>query len=221
MVVNKKKTKILCISDAQSYVAASRIQDSDGNVLHSGETMKVLGFHLDSRPSVHAHIAALQTRMRDTAWVLRHLKVAGFSETELAVVYRTVVRPVLDYCAVVYHPMLTDEQDQIVERLQARALKNIYGYKDSYATMREKAGITTHRARRIEMCDKFAHKAAGNPRFDWFPVRTGRSGRHGEPYQEFQARTDRLYNSPLYYYRRRLNGKPGKSYGSRNREYRE
>ena len=65
--------------------------------------------------------------------------------------------------------MLTDEQDQQVERLQAQALKNIYGYTDSYATMREEAGITTHRERRIALCDAFAQKAASNPRFEaWF-----------------------------------------------------
>ena len=221
MVVNKGKTKILCVSDSLNYKAACRLQDSEGNVLSSGERLKVLGFHLDSRPTVHAHVAALQSRMRETAWVLRHLKLAGFTEDELATVYRTVVRPILDYCAVVYHPMLTDEQDQMVERLQARALKNIYGYKDSYEEMRRKAGVTTHRARRIELCDKFAQKAAANPRFSWFPARTARSGRHGECCQEFQARTDRLYNSPMYYYRRRLNGKEGKNYGQRNKKYRD
>ena len=150
------------------------------------------------------------------------MKLAGFNHDELATVYRTVMRPVVDYCAVVYHPLLTDEQDQAVERLQAQALKNIYGYKDSYATMREKVGVTTHRARRIAMCDTFAEKAASNPRFaSWFPERTGRSGRHGEKYKEFLARTDRLFNSSLFYYQRRLNGKPGKSYGQRNKEYRE
>ena len=159
--------------------------------------------------------------MRDTAWVLRHLKIAGFTESELATLYRTVVRPVLDYCAVVYHPMLTDEQHQQIEHLQAKALKNIYGYKDSYAEMRRKAGVTTHRARRIEMCDKFAQKDCGNPRFDWLPELTGRLGRRSEVYQEFQARTDRLFNSPLFYYRRRLNGKAGKTYGERNRKYRD
>ena len=101
------------------------------------------------------------------------------------------------------------------------ALKIFYGYKDSYAEMREKAGVTTHRARRIELCDKFTRKVAANPRFDWFPRREGRTGRNGDYYQEFQARTDRLYNSPLYYYRRRLNGKAGKTYGERNRKYRD
>ena len=105
MVVNKGKTKILCISDAQTYTAACRLQDADGDFIRSGGAMKVLGFHLDGRPSVHAHVAALQRRMRETAWVLRHLKLAGFTEAELATVYRTVVRPILDYCAVVYHPM--------------------------------------------------------------------------------------------------------------------
>ena len=71
------------------------------------------------------------------------------------------------------------------------------------------------------LCDKFAQRAAANPRFGWFVERTARSGRHGDTYQEMQARTDRLYNSPLYYFRRRLNGKPGKTYGQRNRKYRE
>ena len=144
--------------------------------------------------------------MRETSWVLRHLKIASFTEGELATVYRTAIRPILDYCAVVCHLMLTDEQDQIVEKLQARVLKNIYGYQESYAEMRRKAEVTTHRVRRIELCDKFAQKVVGNPHFDWFPERQGRSGRQGDAYQEFQARTDWLYNSPLYYFRRRLNG---------------
>ena len=173
MVVNNKKTKILCVSDAQTYKARSFLLDADSNRLESGETLKVLGFHMDSRPGAHAHVRALKIRMRDTTWVLRHLKLAGFNHDELATVYRTVMRPVLDYCAVVYHPLLTDEQDQAVERLQAQALKNIYGYKDSYATMREKAGVTTHQARRIAMCDTFAEKAASNPRFaSWFLLRS-------------------------------------------------
>ena len=93
-----------------------------------------------------------------------------------------------------------------------------------YADMRERAGITTHRARRIDLCDKFARKAAASERFSsWFPLRSGRQGGRNrvETYQEFTARTDRLHNSPLFYFRRRLNGKVGKEFGQRNRKYRE
>ena len=49
-------TKILCISDAQTYTAKSYLLDSDGNKLESGDRMKVLGFHIDSRPSVHDYV---------------------------------------------------------------------------------------------------------------------------------------------------------------------
>ena len=79
--------------------------------------------------------------------MLRHLKLSGFNEKELDCVYRTVILPVLDYCCVIYPSLLTDEQDQVVERLQSRALKNIYGFKMKYADMRERAGVTTLRAR--------------------------------------------------------------------------
>ena len=102
--------------------------------------------------------------------------------------------------------------------------KKIYGFGLSYREMREKAGIVTYRARRIELCDKFANKALGSDRFSrWFPEkqRAKASGRSGDTYQEYQARTDRLYTSPLYYYRRHLNGKEGKKYGERNRKYQD
>ena len=186
--------------------------------------MKVLGFHMDRIPSCHAHVAALHSRITETTWILRHLKHNGFTEKELAIVYRTIILPVLDYWCVVYHPMITDKQDQQIERLQARALKNIYGYKMKYSDMREKARVTTHRARRIMLCDKFAEKAAANPRFaGWFPAREGRQGakRQAEFYKEWTARTDRLNNLPLFYFRRCLNGKDGKTYGERNQKFRD
>ena len=43
MVVNRGKTKILCISDAQTYKARARIIYSEGQVLTSRESLKVLG----------------------------------------------------------------------------------------------------------------------------------------------------------------------------------
>ena len=217
---------ILCVSDSLNFRSVAYICDNDNNELKSGQRMKLLGFHFDRRPTCHAHVDALRKRMRERTWVLWHLKHAGFTQKELSTAYRQVIRPVLDYCCVIYHSLLTDEQDQLVERLQAQALKCIFGYKMSYKEMRARAEVTTLRERRIELADKFAEKAASNPRFArWFPLRvSGRSeGRRTvtDTYQEFQARTDRRMMSPLFYYRRRLNGKPGKSYGERNRIYRD
>ena len=142
---------------------------------------------------------------------------------ELIKAYKTLVRPIAEYCNIVFHSMLTDRQDEELERLQATALRYIYGYGLSYAKMREDSGLPTLRQRKIDACDKFAEKCIGSERFKiWFPESkpTRRRSRHTLPYQELHARCDRLRNSPLYYIRRRMNGKAGKTYGRRNEEYR-
>ena len=69
-------------------------------------------------------------------------------------------------------------------------------------------------------------RCANGDRFsDWFPKvtarRSMRRGREGGEYREDYARCKRLYDSPLFYMRRRLNGRDGRSYGVRNKEYRE
>ena len=120
---------------------------------------------------------------------------------------------------------MTDQQDELLDTLQNNALKCIFGPGLSGRKMREMAGLETLRNRREMLCDKFAKKCASNPLFaGWFPLKNTRtSSRHGkqtEIYLEKKARCSRLHNSPFYYFRRRLNGKEGKSYGKRNEEYR-
>ena len=110
-----------------------------------------------------------------------------------------------------------------LERLQSGALRCIYGYEVPYSRMRVMAEVKTLRQRRIEACDKFAAKCLGSVRFlEWFPRKGDRtSGRSGEAFREDYARCNRLRDTPLYFMRRRLNGKPGKTYGERNKEYRD
>ena len=134
----------------------------------------------------------------------------------------SLVRPIAEYCAPVFHSQMTDEQDEMLERQQSHALKLIFGTNISAGKMRELAGVPTLRQRRIDLCDKFADKALKNPRFaPWFPLRAGRPTRTSLKYEEMHARCDRLKNSPLFYMRRRLNGKPGRTYGQRNQFWRE
>ena len=80
-------------------------------------------------------------------------------------VYRTIIRPVADYCSVVYHAMLTDEQDEILDRCQAHALQCIFGKDMSYQRMHELAGVTPLRQSRTDLCNRFAAKCLMNMRF--------------------------------------------------------
>ena len=116
-----------CVSDATSYPARAHIFANDGTRVGSGDGLKVLGFQLSSRSRMHAHVESLRRRFRKKYWCLYHLRKAGFTDQELAQVYCTIILPVADYCVVAYHSLLTDEQDQVIERLQAQALWCIYG----------------------------------------------------------------------------------------------
>ena len=227
MKINQAKTKVQVVSDAMSYSPRAYFHDNEGNELANtagGDSIKVLGFHISDRPGMAAHVEVVRKKMRGRLWVLRHLRVFGFTEAELVEVYKAVIRPVVDYCCVVYHSQLTDEQDELIERLQSQALRCIFGPRIRASEMRRMAGITTLRQRRIELCDKFALKASASERFGpvWFPRREStRSTRRGDKFLETYARCDRLKQSPIFYMRRRLNGKEGKIYGERNRCYRE
>ena len=223
MVVNDSKTVLLCISDALNYRPKVFILDNNGERIDCVDKMKLLGFTFSSRPTVQAHVDTVLKKMRQKYWSLRHLKGVGFNTAELVEVYKSVLLPIADYCAPAYHSLTTDIQDQQLERAQTGALRAIFGYGPSARKLRAEFDIQTLRERRITLTDKFAEKCVSNPRFcHWFPLRTGRSsGRTGERYHEERAKTDRLFNSPIFYMRRRLNGKQGKTYGERNRVYRE
>ena len=187
MRVNTSKTKLLVMLDALSFAASASIVGEDGETVHSGQRMKILGFHMDGHPSVGAHVEALRKRFRQRYWILYHQRRYGFSESDLCKVYRTIIRPVADYCCVVYHAMLSDEQDQTLDRCQAQALRCIFGKDISYEEMRRRACVTTLRQRRIELCDKFAQKCLKNPRFlGWFPRKKApRYTRTSEEFVEF------------------------------------
>ena len=222
MIVNAKKPAMLCVSDALSYSADAYILDADQQRIGCQDKIKALGMYFSNRPTMVEQVKSILRKFRSRFWTLRNLKNSGFTQEEL--VYTTMIRHVADYACVVYHSSLTDQQDEELDRLQNHALKCIFGPM-SGRKLREAAGVTTLRKRREDMCDKFALKLLDNPLFGhWLPLKqTRESKRHGkqEIYLEENARYNRLVNSPLFYYRRRLNGKEGKTYGKRNEEYRE
>ena len=71
--------------------------------------------------------------------------------------YVCALRPVLDFAAPVYHPMLIETQRRDIERLQYKALKILYGGDLSYAAL-EKSGLTTLDTRHEELLLNFAQK---------------------------------------------------------------
>ena len=111
MKVNTDKTTLLCVSDALSFTAEAYIYSQNGTKLVSGSGLKLLGFRFGQRPGCHAQVEAIKRSFRARYWLLIHMKQHHFTEQELLKAYKTLVRPMAEYCSVVYHSIITDEQD--------------------------------------------------------------------------------------------------------------
>lgn len=112
MTVNTNKTQLLCVSSAIDSKVSSYIRPNDGSKVVTMDKMKILGFYFGPKPNVDAHIMELQRKVRQRGWIIRNLKRAGLPQNDLLKCYYSLIRPVLDYCCQVYHPMLNGQQTE-------------------------------------------------------------------------------------------------------------
>ena len=77
-------------------------------------------------------------------WSLTHLKRANIETNVLIETYRAMLRPLLEYCSVVYNSMLTQDLSIRLERQQKIALKIIFGFEKEYSELMELGGFETN-----------------------------------------------------------------------------
>ena len=208
MVVNTKKTQMLCISQNNNYNINSFMY-SGGKKIESCDKLKILGFTFDKNPSCAAQIRFLLGNFRARLWSLRVLAEGGLCRPDLLKFYATSLRPVLEYTQVTYHSMLSASQAAELERGQAKVLKIIFGAEVSYGSALRDCSLPRLEERRRAAFEKFAVKASTNDRVKdkWFPAQQDSEYniRVRKTYQEEHARTDKLWKSPLFAMRRFLN----------------
>ena len=208
MIINSKKTQLLCISDSIHYDIVCYINAADSRI-QSGETLKILGFVFGVRPSVSYQIESLLRKFSRLTWSINHLKRARLSDSVIIKAYISMIRPVLEFSSNVYGPMLSVNQSEAIERCQRLVLKIVYGFDVTYAEALSKSGLKMLSQRRKEMFDSFCQKTSQSTRFSsaWLPKKeqSEMGLRNKKKYIEFHSRTDRLYKSPLYEMRRNLN----------------
>ena len=103
--------------------------------------------------------------------------------------------------------MLTRYDSNRLENIQKNCLRTIFGFDKNYEELLKASGLETLENRREKALKKFAAKAVKNPQFSaWSPLNKNRASlRTGKIYEERLAKSDRLYNSPLFKMRRILN----------------
>ena len=209
MKVNGKKTQLVCISASNEASVFSYIGTKDSRI-ESKDCLKILGFWFGCKPGVGKQVEVMQAKFRSRLWMLCRLKKYGMKTCDLLFIYKSVIRPVLDFCVVTYHSMLTDVQSEQLERLQKCAFRLIYGQDTCYDDALSISDTDRLDVRRKKQLEKFTVKASNNPRFKdkWFPRNDNIYTDHlrtRQKYKELRYRTNRLGVSPLFEMRRILN----------------
>ena len=105
--------------------------------------------------------------------------------------------------------MLSKQSIYQLEKLQYAALKIVFGYDKTHSRLLELANIPTLEERRNTLFDSFCRKIYENRRFKelWLEERVfeGPEVRRQKIVKEKFAKTSRLFKSPLYSIRRRIN----------------
>ena len=205
MRVNKKKTQLLCISDNTTSEVTSYIRTGGEKIISTNE-LKILGFVFGNTSSVWPHVNYMLNKARKRLWTICHAKKAGMGKVDLLKIFNVFIRPILEFAAPTFHPMLNNTMKDEIELIQKRACKMIFGWDSSYDVLVSNGSIETLDSRREKLTINFAKKCASSARFGhWFEEKPANNLRSGLRYEEKFARTERLKNSPLFYMRRALN----------------
>jgi hypothetical protein len=125
MVVNYRKTKEIILGSLRNHdVPALAI---GGNHIERVTNFKLLGLNIADDMRWDIHVDYLCAKVNSRLYFLKLLKRAGLSPDDLKCFYTTAIRPILEYACVVWHHGLTQTQSDLLESIQKRAIRIMYG----------------------------------------------------------------------------------------------
>ena len=196
MKINEQKTKTMFFNNKQKDGEA--LYQCKGKQLEQVESYKVLGYHLQSNLRASEHVDKMITKVNHKLWSLRIL-MKNCNDSEIGKQFHvTWIVPVLEYCAPVWHGILTQRQSDRLEAVQKKALriilkKSYLNYDNALQTLKLKPLYL----RRKNLCLKFVQKAK-NKLPNFFPLRDQRVGTRNAKLPLLQVPTSKyIYTANL------------------------
>ena len=171
---------------------------------------KILGVWLSEDLSFERNTREICRKAYMRVSMLTKLKYIGIQTEELLNIYILFIRSVTEYCSVLFHPSLTQEQSEAIEKIQAVCLRVILGDNYvSYVAATEMCGLEFLSTRREKRCLTFSQKAIDHPLNKRMFSLTVKSDNHNlrnrEKFQVNFARTQSYSQSSIPYCQRKLN----------------
>jgi hypothetical protein len=174
---------------------------ANGHLIERVSIFKLLGVIFRNDLSWASHVSFMLGKVSKRFFIIYQLSRVGLKPKDIVAVYCSVVRSVLEYACVVWHPGLTASESADIERVQKRVLRVIFPNLD-YQQALIAAGLERLDLRREIMTrDLFSEiKNPSHILHSLLPVRVpGRSTRSAYPYELPRHRTDRFLKSCINY----------------------
>jgi len=81
---------------------------------------------ISSDLSWEAHVNYMLGKVAKRMYCIHYLVRAGVLATDIVLVYKSIIRSVLEYACPVWHPGLSAKQSKDIEKIQKRCLRLIY-----------------------------------------------------------------------------------------------
>ena len=185
----------------------------DGVPLNFVNCAKILGIWLQDDLKWDKQIEEMLKKTNSRLYMLRNLKRFGFNPTELGIIYKGYVRPLLEYGDVVWGSSVTCDQGTTLEKVQTRAFKIILGKNyNSYSDAMETCELDTLSDRRKIHNWKFGQSLPNCQRTSSLipPTRPsvhGRDLRNPNSISLLPCRTEGFRKSPIPYFIDLLNNR--------------
>ena len=154
MVLNTDKCQIMHFFTAKKPIVLPDIT-INGISIPMVDRTKLLGVTISSDMCWQTHVEDMVLKGSRALYMLYIMKRFRPPLEQMVKVYITYIRPLLEYCAPVFHASLTAQQAEKLERVQKRALKIIAGYDKSYQQILRQLNLDTLADRRQMICLRF------------------------------------------------------------------
>ena len=204
MKLNTAKCNYMIFTRSQDFATRLTI---DENKIERVNVSKLLGIWISEDLSWAKNCQEICKKAFSRLSMITKLKYVGVSIEDLLDIYILFIRSVTEYCSVVFHSSLTQEQSDKIEKIQKTSLKIILGDSYiSYSAALEMCNLKTLYERRENRCLDFALKSTKHKRL--FPLKTSTSDyevREKEKFHVNFARTSKYQKSAIPYCQRKLN----------------
>ena len=116
--------------------------------MYSANDMKLLGFHFNSKPTVHAQVDNLVKRAAGKSFVIRRLAGVHVKKERLKSIYCSIVRSTLKYSRNTYGSMLAKYEKNRLENVQKNCLRCIFSFDKNYEELLAVSGLSSLEERR-------------------------------------------------------------------------